>query len=103
MYLDIERRYQEGAIVRRSLSGLEAQATKGAAAGSTQDGTKAAQILAEDAFREYLDGRSKKTDVLKQDIVLAAFRPSKASGFGGMTIPSSREPLHKSAGCFIVD
>ena len=91
MYLDIERRYQDGAIVRRSLSGLEAQATAGAVAGSTQDGTRAAQILAEDAFREYLDGRSKKTDVLKQDIVLAAFRPSKTTGFGGMAIPSSTE------------
>lgn len=88
MYLDIERRYQEGASVRRSLSGLEGQATTGATAGPTQDGIKAAQILAEDAFRDYLDLRSKKTDVLKQDIVLAAFRPGKASSFGGMTIPS---------------
>jgi energy-coupling factor transporter ATP-binding protein EcfA2 len=91
MYLDIERRYQEGASVRRSLSGLEGQAAPGATAGSTQEGIKAAQILAEDAFRDYLDMRSKKTDVLKQDIVLAAFRPGKASSFGGMTIPSPPE------------
>ncbi|MGD0547857.1 MAG: hypothetical protein ABR991_08505 [Terracidiphilus sp.] len=90
MYLDIERRYQDGANVR-SLSGIEGQATAGATTGATQDGIKAAQILAEDAFRDYLDGRSKKTDVLKQDIVLAAFRPGKTPGFGGMTIPTLPE------------
>ena len=90
MYLDIERRYQDGTNLR-SLSGLEGQATAGATAGATQDGIKAAQALAEDAFRDYLDERSKKTDVLKQDIVLAAFRPGKAPGFGGITIPSSRD------------
>lgn len=92
MYLDIERRYQESTGIRRSLGSLAGKpGTASALSGSTQDSTKGAQILAEDAFREYLDARSKQTDILKQDLVLAAFRPSKGSMRAGITIPASGE------------
>jgi len=92
MYLDIERRYQEGPSIRRTLAGLETQTnTVNALSGSPQDGPRAAQSLAEEAFREYRDARSLQTDILKQDIVLAAFRASKQSIFGGVTIPQPAE------------
>src|SRR5208337_2937138 len=69
LYLDIERRYQDGTSPLRTM--VRVDATTGATiamAASPQEGTKAAQALAEGAFREYVDARSKQTDILKQEL-----------------------------------
>jgi predicted ATP-binding protein involved in virulence len=92
MYLDLERRYQVGPLAKRGLGGTSNRAVPRAALpGTTQDGLRAAINLADEVYREYFDAQSTATETLKQDIVLAAFQPSKTSILGGPFAPESKE------------
>ena len=91
MFLDLERRYQEGGRLRRSVGEYGGRASPvNPLAGSIRDSLDVAGRLAERAYRNYLAGRSQRTDNLKQEIVLLAFRLSKEHrGFD--LIPSATE------------
>jgi len=78
MFLDLERRYQEGGRLRRGLDESRGRASPvNPLAGSIRDSLDVAGGLAERAYRNYLAGRSQRTDNLKQQMVLLAFRLSK--------------------------
>lgn len=90
MFLDLERRYQEGLRTRGDERGAYARRVTptNPLAGSLRDSLEVAESLADRAYRQYLIARSERTDVLKQEIVLAAFRLFKSDANFGMFVPS---------------
>jgi predicted ATPase len=79
MFLDLERRYQDGARGRRTTNrvGVRAGMAANPLGGTLTESLTYAQALAEDAYRDFLVSRSQLADRLKQELILSAFRPTK--------------------------
>jgi len=93
MFLDLERRYQEGGRTKMGEDRhLSRASSANPLAGSLHDSLDVASSLAERAYRRYWARRTERTDYLKQEIVLAAFRLSQANpGTFGVLVPSASE------------
>jgi hypothetical protein len=76
MFLDLERRYQDGGRTRRDPARYSVRVPLPANpfSGSLADSLAFAQGLGEDAYRDYLVRKSKITDRLKLELILGAFR-----------------------------
>lgn len=83
MYLDIERRNVGAAVARRE-GPISARriAPGNPLAGSTSESLRIAENIAERAYLGFSENRTKQTDILKQELVLAAFRPFTAPQIG---------------------
>lgn len=78
MFLDLERRHQEGTRARREPVRFSARALPvNPLAGSLVESLTEAQGLAESSYRRFLAGRAQFTDSLKQELILSAFRQIK--------------------------
>jgi energy-coupling factor transporter ATP-binding protein EcfA2 len=75
MFLDLERRHQEGTRLRRDQIRHGARSPVNPLAGSQIESLKDAEMLGEFRYREWLRQRAQLTDLLKEEIILAAFRP----------------------------
>jgi energy-coupling factor transporter ATP-binding protein EcfA2 len=76
MFLDLERREQEGVRIRRDEAKYPRRAVpSNPLAGSLLESLSDAQLLAEETFRRFQATRTVLTDELKQEIILAAFKP----------------------------
>lgn len=74
MFLDLERRFQEGTRLRREVGRfMERTASVNPLAGSLSDSLGAAEELAEQTYRRFLVRKAEFTDSLKQALILAAF------------------------------
>jgi predicted ATP-binding protein involved in virulence len=77
MYLDLERRQQDWLPGRRESGSIVSRGSGTTRLGdSSTDSLSVAESLAEQAFSQFLAWRSERTDALKQEIILAAFRPT---------------------------
>jgi energy-coupling factor transporter ATP-binding protein EcfA2 len=76
MYLDVDRR-NVGATVARREGPISTRriAPGNPLAGSTSESLRIAENIAEKAYLGFSETRTKQTDTLKQELVLAAFRP----------------------------
>jgi energy-coupling factor transporter ATP-binding protein EcfA2 len=89
MFLDLERRYQEGTRQRHEASRHAGRIVpSNPLAGSLTEGLEEAGDLADRAYRQYSVARTSLTDNLKQEIILAAFRRPDATGQFEAAIPS---------------
>ena len=76
MFLDLERRHQEGARLRREESRFAHRAIPvNPLAGSLIESINEAQELGEQTYRRFLADKTFLTDELKKEIILAAFKP----------------------------
>ena len=100
MFLDLERRYQEGSRQRNDVSRPSARIPSNPLAGSLIEGLEEAGHLAERAFRRYSAVRTEITDSLKQEIILAAFkRPEGMEQFSApIPSPARRKDFLKKLG-----
>jgi predicted ATP-binding protein involved in virulence len=94
MFLDLERRHQAGTRQRRAGERVFVRAAAAnPLAGSLIDSLGDAQELAEETFRQFLAMRAQLTDELKQEIILAAFRPSTAQDTGPQDFQLPSKPF----------
>lgn len=78
MFLDLERRQQEGVRMRRVVRhGVGRDVPSNPLSGSILDGLADARVLAEREYRRYLVRRTELADTLKQNILLSAFELSE--------------------------
>lgn len=84
MYLDLERRQEDWSPNPEEPSVLPRRAPTATRLGTlASDSLEIAEGLAERAFSQYLAWRTERTDLLKQEIILAAFRPAGEIRYDG--------------------
>lgn len=76
MFLDLERRHQDGTRIRREESRfIHRAAPINPLAGSLIESINEAQELGEQTYRRFLADKTFLTDELKKEVILAAFKP----------------------------
>jgi predicted ATP-dependent endonuclease of OLD family len=96
MYLDLDRKSGSGTVLQRKGRLYPVRIHANPLAGTIGESLNIAESLAGRAYQGFLEEQKRQTDILKQEIVLAAFRPMNTSKFGNIApLPTQKSKYLK--------